>query len=120
MKRALLLVAALASPLAMADIEKCTAAAGLAENIMKLRQANVSASELIAATDLKLAHLLVLQAYEKPLWSSQEAKDRVIGEFRDELFVTCMRELKRCPFATQGCASMPALSDRMRGGCTPS
>lgn len=93
MKRALLLVAALASPIAMADIEKCTAAAGLAENIMKLRQANVSASELIAATDLKLAHLLVLQAYEKPLWSSQEAKDRAIGEFRDELFIACMREL---------------------------
>ena len=93
MKRALLLVAALASPLAMADIEKCTAASQLAEGIMRLCQANVSASELIAATDLKLAHLLVLQAYDRPLWSSQEAKDRAIGEFRDELFITCMREL---------------------------
>lgn len=93
MKRVLLLIAALASPLAMADIEKCAAAAGLAENIMKLRQANVSASELIAATDLKLAHLLVLQAYDKPLWNSQEMKDKAVGEFRDKWFVACMREL---------------------------
>jgi len=93
MKRVLLLIAALAAPLAMADIEKCTAASQLAEGIMRLRQANVSASELIAASDLKLTHLLVLRAYDEPLWNSQEAKDRAIGEFRDELFISCMREL---------------------------
>jgi len=93
MKRALLLVAALASPIAMADIEKCTAASQLAEGIMRMRQANVSASELIAASDLKLTRLLVLRAYDEPLWNSQEMKDEAVGRFRDELFIACMREL---------------------------
>src|SRR5690606_26111490 len=93
MKRALLLIAALASPIAMADIEKCTAASRLAEGIMRLRQANVSASELIAASDLKLTHMLVLRAYDEPLWNSQEMKDEAVGRFRDEMFIACMREL---------------------------
>jgi len=100
MKRAFLaiLLAGLLPSAHAGDLEHCKKVAGMAEIIMDQRQSGVDivdAYEIAennssqAVTDL--ATMLITKAYDYPLMSLQQNKDRAISEFKSKWMVRCMQ-----------------------------
>lgn len=99
---AALLTAALlfapAQPASAADDTTCESLAEFAETIMTARQRGLTlSSALELLNDAKferirdLLRTIVIQAYEAPLWSTEENKTKAIGEFRNEVHLACLR-----------------------------
>lgn len=77
--------------------ENCTAIGELARNMMAKRQSGTDMSEMMSVVDklddkdpLKsIGKAMVIQAYETPLFNSEDYKQRTISEFANEIQVKC-------------------------------
>jgi len=98
----LVVIAALSAPAMAADFKQkensCKLNALMAGVIMQSRQAGVEMSE---AVDVFTKHNLskeyypmVLAAYEHPRYTSEEIKRSTITEFKNSIYLQCMKLLK--------------------------
>lgn len=102
-----------AQPLAVAETPKqqpkippdearklCASASQLAKSIMTARQNNVpmaQAMELPGVTENEqaraIAHAMVIAAYEKPRFSTQDFIDTAITDFESEMYLYCIKAM---------------------------
>lgn len=102
--KALTLIAALllSVPALAADFEakdkSCKLNALMADVIMQGRQAGVEMSEVVAVFTKqglsKEYYPMVLAAYEHPRYTSEEIKRSTITEFKNSIYLQCMKLLK--------------------------
>jgi hypothetical protein len=73
--------------------ERCKSISSLAATIMKGRQAGVSMSSMMDVTvdaDIKnLTTSMVMDAYEKPRYSTEKVQQETISDFRDDWYLKC-------------------------------
>ncbi|MGK0547806.1 hypothetical protein ACSEE7_20150 [Halomonas cupida] len=87
-----------AYPNGEARTDNCRGVYDIARGTMEARQAGVSASELIESAErnfqapwLDLVKSIILDAYENPLFSTSDQKERFISEFANSAYVYCMK-----------------------------
>lgn len=105
MKRflALILLSLLPSQLFAANwYSTCQSVSELAESIMTVRQHGVpiyDAMKIVGMDDIdainELSENLVLMAYERPRYSSEENQKNIIGDFRDSAYLMCAKALNK-------------------------
>lgn len=96
----LVAIAAFASPVLADDIQKtCENSGLLAERAMRNRQDEVPMSTQMKTLDgndsaaAHIARLIITGAYEEQGWSSDEAKERAIKKFRNQIEVICFSHM---------------------------
>lgn len=73
-------------------LEVCTSYAELAETLMEGRQAGVSmARAMDVAKDDPTVSKMVIMAYDEPRMSVEENKRRAVEDFRDLIFMGCIK-----------------------------
>lgn len=97
---AALIAATLYSPVkaeTMSETQLCTVASELAKMVMQKRQEGVLMSAILVALDkvernpfIDLSKKLVIAAYEKPRYSTEDFKNRAIIDFANESMSVCM------------------------------
>lgn len=77
--------------------EQCSGIARIAELVMKRRQDGTSLQSTLDTLD-KVSEgarpalkRMIIAAYEVPVYSATENKDRAIGDFRDNQHVACLK-----------------------------
>jgi len=76
-------------------IETCKTIEGFAEEIMKARQAGVSASEAYEAVqDSPILTPMVRAAYKLSAYNTEEYQEQAVSEFKDDWFIICMDEVE--------------------------
>lgn len=83
------------------DNDNCKNMAEFAKNLMKNRQSEVPLTrvvEIIKEQELEseseeFQMYLALEAYDEPLWSGQEHKQRAIIEYENKIYSLCLREM---------------------------
>ena len=71
--------------------EQCTFIRGVAKSIMTLRQDNVKKGDVLEYFDrAPLFKPMVIDAYNRPLYSSKGAKDMTISRFALNIYTTCL------------------------------
>lgn len=79
--------------------EFCTNIEGMARSVMKARQSNVSMTKIMKIMadhfpdDNGLMRKIVIQAYEKPLYSTAEYQEREIDEYANHWAMLCYKAL---------------------------
>jgi len=77
------------------DLGICESVSGLAKSIMGARQSGVSISKIMQlANGSTLAESLIIAAYGKPSFSTEQYKEEVIREFSDEAYLSCIKTLR--------------------------
>lgn len=74
--------------------DRCKTWSGMAETIMKARQVGAPMSELMDAAEeanSEAMKKIVIMAYEKPRFSAEEVQKRSTDEFRDEIYLACIK-----------------------------
>lgn len=92
-------VLAMTTPsLADDGVDTCSHASGLAHAIMEGRQAGVPAADMMKKVlpvvpegSHGLMRDLIVSAYETPRFSTDRVQQQAIGDFSDEVFVSCMQ-----------------------------
>lgn len=75
----------------------CAVAAKAAAAVMRSRQDGTSLADLLAAVETspeeirKLGRELVIGAFEIPRFSSEDAKERQVEEYRDKIHLICLK-----------------------------
>lgn len=95
MRKILAFVLFLASGAAMASA--CEGRAELAKQVMSSRQAGVPITDVINLAKesnayTKATQELILRAYERPRFQTDEHQQREITEFQNEAYVACARK----------------------------
>jgi len=96
-----LLIVALLTPISLLATEDtevpdpCPSVIELAEQIMSARQAGVSMAELMEVMENKYQQKLVLEAYQIPLYTTQEYRDSETTEFGNKHGVACYEAMLR-------------------------
>ena len=79
-----------------AQIELCTAIGDAAENVMTTRQNGVPLSQVLeAATQPDMpsfAPVMVLKAYEKPLYNTEQYRLQAISDYREVWEMACYKQ----------------------------
>ena len=85
----------------MSETQLCTIASELAKTVMLKRQEGVLMSAMLVALDKveqnpfsDLSKKLVIAAYEKPRYSTEDFKNRAIIDFANESMSICMATVK--------------------------
>ena len=77
--------------LAGTPLENCKIVSDLANTIMERRQEGADMAGLLEiAKDSDLATLLIMEAYKKPQFSTEEIKLRTIRNFKNDVMRQCM------------------------------
>lgn len=96
MRKLIALMMIVASFNAMAireDVKQaCKTVSGVSKSIMQLRQAGTPMSEVLEKLPSDYFHSLVIEAYEKPLWSTEKNKRQEILNFEDAAFLKCVKK----------------------------
>lgn len=80
----------------IAPHSECDSISKLAENIMNNRQHGTAMSKMMQiAEDNKLIQAMVISAYEKNRYSTEEVQTKIIEEFRDDAHLQCVKALRR-------------------------
>lgn len=72
-----------------------------AEKIMTARQDGMAMSEMMeAASEMEeaysdIAKTMVVEAYSKPLYRTEDFKRRAISEFANDSYLVCIKELRK-------------------------
>ena len=78
--------------------ETCGDLGELATTIMKNRQSGVSMSKMMDAIAGKdggaLPEKLIISAYDSPRYSTQRMQKRTVEEFRDEVYLGCVKAMR--------------------------
>ncbi|MER9624023.1 hypothetical protein NKI98_21760 [Mesorhizobium sp. M0222] len=84
--------------LAMSTDEACAQMAGAAESVMKARQNGIALQKVLeVANNPQYAsgkdgfRAIIMMAYGKPRFNTEENKQRAIDDFRDEVQLYCMK-----------------------------
>lgn len=89
MKR-LIIAAVAALTLTFTQAQDCKVIGDLAEKTMEARQVGVSVSDMMdIAKDDRLLKSIILDAYKRPRFSTEEVQRRVITDFRADWEVAC-------------------------------
>lgn len=74
---------------------RCKSVSGLAESVMKSRQAGISMSSLMdMASDPAIkdtVSAMIMDAYEQPRFSTDQMKQETIADFRDAWYLKCAK-----------------------------
>jgi hypothetical protein len=76
----------------------CATYAELAETIMRSHQSGVSLSqvfEVMGSDSDPLVRELVIKAYDKPRYRTDQAKNRAISDYRDFVHVECLKQVSQ-------------------------
>lgn len=96
MKKILLIALALLAGTSQADDDKsdtfCTAINSLAKSIMTARQQGVSLAQAIEVAEGSAIKAIVLDAYERPRYRTEDNQQRQVVEFQDEWYMACLRQ----------------------------
>ena len=81
------------------SVQFCTQMAGMADSIMDARQAGVSMDKMYGVSSGneevdKMARLLVRMSFAKPQMYTNDAKARMVSEFRSDTFARCIEARK--------------------------
>lgn len=68
----------------------CKQVAGLAESIMESRQENHDITELMAVSDLPLAHDMIIEAYKLNRYSTPKYQQASIRNFKNDWYMGCI------------------------------
>ena len=80
---------------AQANKEVCTAVSETASLIMELRQSNAPLSAILEVVrDVAILEELVMEAYKKPRYSSDEYQNNAIADFGNLAMLTCLQSYK--------------------------
>ena len=72
--------------------EICSGAHDLAKVVMQLRQQNISIVSVLSKIEAdEMTKNIIILAYEKPLYSTQEMKDKTVADFANEVFMICYK-----------------------------
>lgn len=98
MIKKLILVSALLSFNAQAnddDFKKCKDIEGVAGLIMEMRQKGTPMSDMIkAANGDPLGKVLIIEAYDRPKYSTDQNKKDAVQRFKNIIFGTCIKDKK--------------------------
>lgn len=87
-----------ARELASDDINTCEVIAEKAKSIMEVRQVGAPMQEVMdAVKDSAIKSLyfeLVIQAYERPRYQSDEFRRRAVVDFQNEWYLSCVKAMK--------------------------
>lgn len=91
MKTKIILLSLLAvSPIAKsADVELCEQIQELAEVIMTARQDGAKLNDMMAASDNRLAHEIVIDAYKEARYNTPQFKLKAVNEFSNKWVLGC-------------------------------
>ena len=79
---------------AVTNLELCTQLNGLAESIMKNRQAGIPMADMMSlAGDSDLAQQMTIDAYDYPRLSIKSNQDDYVRDFADEWMVNCYKAM---------------------------
>lgn len=80
----------------------CQTVGNLAKEIMSARQAGLPMQGMMKAVDKagvtkesEATKLLVIAAYERPRYSTEEVKSEVITEFQNKVFLECVKAARQ-------------------------
>ncbi len=74
------------------DLVSCEQFEQMARTIMDGRLSGVSMSAMMAVPGgSELSKLLIIEAYEKPKYSSEERKKEAISEFGNQIYLQCIK-----------------------------
>ena len=73
--------------------EKCKSISELAEMIMQSRQDGESMAKMIDSTG-DGPNNLIIAAYDKPRYSTKKHQQRTIEDFRDSVYLECVKKLR--------------------------
>ncbi|RME56036.1 hypothetical protein D6779_11365 [Candidatus Parcubacteria bacterium] len=96
MKKIALIVVSLliASPAHAITVKGCTSIAELAQSVMKARQVGVPMAEAFQAVgNNTLFQSIVIDAYEKPAFMTKSIQEKVIRDFYDKWFLSCIKAM---------------------------
>ena len=91
-----LIFLSISSPLQANDWRAlCGDISGLASQVMKSRQSGIPMSAMIQATQGdSMMENMIISAFETPRYSSEKVKKRTIEDFRDKIYLECIKALK--------------------------
>lgn len=73
------------------DDSYCQIAGGLASEIMTGRQSGRDMAQMLAATKGEASRYMVVSAFEQPRYRTEEAQTRAIQEFKNAMFLECVK-----------------------------
>ncbi|MGI4260829.1 hypothetical protein ACR2VJ_27430 [Klebsiella pneumoniae] len=68
----------------------CQPIAEFAKEAMSARQAGVPLSEALKVTTMPAMQALIISAYRKPRYSTEDYRERAAVEFANETLITCL------------------------------
>ena len=77
---------------------RCAQLAELAESIMRARQRGVPLArqmEIARENGIDARRSIIIMAYEEPHYSTPSIQERVIGDFRDEIHLACLKAAQK-------------------------
>jgi len=74
--------------------EQCRRYEEFAETLMQGRQAGVPMSTALGTTDNELLNHLVVSAYEKPRYGTENMQQREVEDFRNEVYLECIKNMR--------------------------
>lgn len=80
--------------------ELCSSYSDLSEKIMTNRQSGVAMSKMMSTVDgqkdamSKVIEEIIIEAYEKPRYSTERMQKRTIEDFRNSIYLTCAKEMR--------------------------
>lgn len=69
----------------------CGAIGELAEGIMKAHQIGVPMSKIVEGGN-ELVEAMAIDAYSRPRYSTERMQNRAVAEFRDAVYLMCIKE----------------------------
>jgi len=86
-----LVVLGLAIGISYAGDDKCKSVEDLAEVIMGCRQSGVAMSSAMkVADDEPVTRAMVIDAWQRPMYNTEEYKQRSIQRFKDDWYMQCV------------------------------
>jgi hypothetical protein len=93
-----LILCIFALPLQAADWrESCGNFGKVAKMIMEKRQSGASMAKMMEAiTDIdnSVVEMMIMSAYDRPRYSTEQMQQRTIEEFRDDVYLECVKVLR--------------------------
>ena len=100
MKKIVLIVAlTLTSPFVLATEDKiskhCPGVAAIAKSVMEARQENVPMARMMEVSDTELLREMVVAAYDRPAYRTENVKARAIRDFENEWYLNCVKAFSK-------------------------
>jgi hypothetical protein len=74
--------------------EQCRKYEGFAETLMQGRQAGIPMSTAMGSGENELLNHLVVSAYEKPRYGTDQMQQREVEDFKNEVYLQCIKNMR--------------------------